>query len=152
MCCSVLQYVRNVRDDGVMRLAVTIGSGDTAPPGVMECIGVCCSVVQRVAVCWNCEGRQCAQTVTKVYHSISWCSKSVVVWCSVSQCVAACISVREILMPKYLYMYIFMYVRRNKCTYIHTNVYIHTHICVYTYIYIERERQREREREREKER
>ena len=80
--------------------------------GVLQCVAVCCSVSQRVAVCHSmlqcvtvcCSVSQCVAVCVHLFGKESFGHTNdddfVGVCCSVSQCVAVCCSVRALVAQK----------------------------------------------------
>jgi len=71
----------------------------------LQCVAVCCSVLQRVAAC--CSVLQCVAVCCSVLQRVAAC-------CSVLQCVAVCCSVLQCITFSDL----------NECVMSHTNAYV----------------------------
>jgi len=88
------------RDSVYARTQQTPGSLTVAIPGdahgtVLQCVVVCCSVLQCVAAFWRvcCSVLQCVAVYRRVLARVVVCCsvlQSAVMCCSVSQCVAMC--------------------------------------------------------------
>ena len=62
---------------------------------MLQCVAVCCSVLQRVAACCRVPVSQCVVIVSNVVDSVLQCVQCAAVCCNVLQYVAVCGSVLQ---------------------------------------------------------